>query len=213
MVQMSSPPRTAVWQKQLPLPCAKRDDIPSQSTHTHTAAGNVLPALLRQAGVLRYSEAMAAVVDEGQDLGGDPKAALLRAAAVEAGERHAAQGRSMLAGHCMSRRGVGCGAVPGHGRHCCPATIRHVALPLPPLAQASASAKRRGAPSTPTSSASACCTRRTRGPSTSSSRSTWQRARWRTSRPRWRWGCQSQELAHGQRASPPAWNEGSPFAS
>lgn len=49
--------------------------------------GNVLPAVLRHHGVLRYSPAMAAVVEAGEDLGGDPKEVLIRAAVVEAGQR------------------------------------------------------------------------------------------------------------------------------
>jgi hypothetical protein len=49
------------------------------------AAGNVVPAMLRHHGVLRYSPDMAKVVDEGEDLDADPKEAVIRAAAVDAG--------------------------------------------------------------------------------------------------------------------------------
>ncbi|GAB4823612.1 hypothetical protein N2152v2_010658 [Parachlorella kessleri] len=50
-------------------------------------SGNVVPAMLRHHGILRYSDAMASVVDAGEDLYGVPKEAVLRAATVEAGAR------------------------------------------------------------------------------------------------------------------------------
>lgn len=86
-------------------------------------AGNVLPAVLRQAGVLRYSADMAAVVDAGEDLGGDPKEPVLRAAAVEAGA-------CVCASMCAARgTALRCwGETEGHA--CCLALLLEAGPPL-----------------------------------------------------------------------------------